>query len=160
MQPLSKNSKATALVAYTQPANIETILEGAVSIMSEDVLPTIKTLNATGYADLLEDVPLQAMVSEGEFEVSYPIFQISQQPIEWKQFDVNFDPTMLHVEIYNAKKDMYESVSTSPWQQTKNIDSYVTETQEILFKLRATSEYINSYVELPTFTLKGVAKND
>ena len=156
---LTKDHKTKALTLFAQTATVELDVTGSLTLQSSDFIPTLTAVNPNHYGELYEEAELQASITEGEYILEFKLADgILKKEMDWSDLEVNFNASILTVEIYNTITKKYEPLAASPWSPEDKVIKYIGDNEAIQFKISTTDEHYGAFEPMPTFKLKGEAK--
>ena len=153
------NASTSTISYFVQPISPEVILEGEVKFTVDDILASIEPLDNAHYGYIENNDIKNVSMSEGDFRVTYAMMaEIDLQKFSFESLKVQYKDSMIHAEIYNHHTDSYEPLDSAKVELTDNIENYIDDERQIIFKVSRVGMDNGMPVELPTIELKGVVQ--
>mgnify|MGYP003463049217 FL=1 len=153
------NASTSTISYFVQPISPEVILEGEVKFTVDDILAFIEPLDNAHYGYIENNDIKNVSMSEGDFRVTYAMMaEIDLQKFSFESLKVQYKDSMIHAEIYNHHTDSYEPLDSEKVELTDNIENYIDDERQIIFKVSRVGMDNGMPVELPTIELKGVVQ--
>lgn len=152
---LTGGSKQNTISYFSNPVNINIVIEDEIVLTNEDTMPVLNVNDNTTWGHIEDFKTNTAYISPGEIPLIYEITNKEFfKKYKWNELLINYDEENYYLSIMNYVTGEKIDFKDGQHVITEAIEQYVNNEYEIKFIIERTTMDDGS-IKLPTFTLKG-----
>lgn len=133
------------------------VLDGNVTMSSEEFIPSITPITEEGYAYFENNDPTMTTLGEGEYQLLFTknnSLQLSD--FQLNNLTISFDTKSIKVQLKNFKTGQFEQIVKSETTLTNHIQDYFDTKGTLEMKITNADPMNSNLIAMPTFRMEGV----
>jgi len=154
---LNGDASYTNKTFIMQSITPKVVIEGDISISSEEFIPSITPISENGYAYFENNNPASTVMDIGDYQLIFSKNNSLQlNDFQLKTLTIKFDTSKIKVELKNYKTGQFEIIDRSETILTTNVQDYFNAKGSLEMKISYPEAMDGDPIAMPTFVVEGV----